>query len=642
MGIATVAVFSDADANALHVEMADEAVAIGPAPSAQSYLRIDRIVQACRDTGAEAVHPGYGFLSERQGFAEALAEIGVTFIGPNAKAIAAMGDKIESKKLAVAAGVSVVPGYVGEIRDDTHARLLARDIGYPVMVKASAGGGGKGLRIVHEEKELLQAIRSSQNEARASFGDDRLFIEKFVTEPRHIEIQVLGDRHGNVIHLNERECSIQRRHQKVIEEAPSPFLDATMRRAMGHQAVALAKAVDYDSAGTVEFIVDRDRNFYFLEMNTRLQVEHPVTELVTGLDLVELMIRAAAGDKLSLKQKDVKLEGWAVESRIYAEDPYRGFLPSTGRLVRYRPPAEGRKGDITLRNDTGVYEGGDISIYYDPMIAKLCTHAQSRADATGAMGDALDEFRIEGISHNIPFLAAIMHSPRFREGRLSTGFIAEEFPDGFHGRPLDEVRARRFVAAAVAARIVRAERASDISGTLNGPLAANDTFVVGLEEQAFAVGDAQLHDGRLRLCIDGVLFEAEIAWHPGDPAMHVVEKGDQHTIQFFRVRGGYRLSQGGSTVLVTVRRPDVAQLAALMPKKAAADTSRFLLCPMPGLVVSVNVAEGQEVKMGETLAVIEAMKMENVLNAERDGAIKKINAKKGDSLAVDDVILEFA
>jgi len=642
MGIATVAVYSEADASALHVEMADEAVAIGPAPSAQSYLQIGKIVQACRDTGAEAVHPGYGFLSERQGFTDALAEIGVSFIGPNARAIAAMGDKIESKRLAVAAGVSVVPGFVGEIRGDAHARELAQDIGYPVMVKASAGGGGKGLRIVLEEKELLQAIRSSQNEARASFDDDRLFIEKYVTEPRHIEIQVLGDKHGNVIHLNERECSIQRRHQKVIEEAPSPFLDAVTRRAMGEQAVALASAVDYDSAGTVEFIVDRDRNFYFLEMNTRLQVEHPVTELVTGLDLVELMLRSAAGEKLPLKQKDVKLEGWAIESRIYAEDPYRGFLPSTGRLVRYQPPAEGPRGDVILRNDTGVYEGGEISIYYDPMIAKLCSCAPSRAGAIDAMGSALDEFRIEGINHNIPFLAAIMHSPRFRSGRLSTGFIAEEFPDGFHGRPLDETRARRFVAAAVAARLRRAERASEISGTLNGRLETNDSFVVGLEEQEFCVADAQLRDNRLRLRIDGAQYEAEIAWHIGEPAMHIIEHNDRHTVQFFRLRGGDHLAQGGTSVLVTVRRPDTARMAVLMPKKKAADTSKFLFCPMPGLVVSVNVAEGQEVKTGEMLAVIEAMKMENVLNAEREGTIKKISARKGDSLAVDDVILEFA
>ncbi|MDE3116387.1 MAG: acetyl-CoA carboxylase biotin carboxylase subunit, partial [Pseudomonadota bacterium] len=425
MGIKTVAVYSDADKDALHVEMADEAVHIGPPPSAQSYLVIEKIVEACKATGAEAVHPGYGFLSERQAFAEALAKIGVTFIGPNVKAIAAMGDKIESKKLAVAAGVSTVPGFVGEIRDADHAKKIAREIGYPVMVKASAGGGGKGLRIVFDEKDIVQAIQSSQNEARASFGDDRLFVEKFITEPRHIEIQLMGDKHGNVIYLNERECSIQRRHQKVIEEAPSPFLDVKTRKAMGEQAVALAKAVGYDSAGTVEFIVDKNRNFYFLEMNTRLQVEHPVTELITGLDLVELMIRSAAGEKLALAQKDVKLNGWALESRIYAEDPYRGFLPSTGRLVRYRPPAQGVKGEITVRNDTGVYEGGEISMFYDPMIAKLCTHAPTREAAIDAMSEALDEFRIEGINHNIAFLTAIMHHGRFRDGRLSTGFIAE-------------------------------------------------------------------------------------------------------------------------------------------------------------------------------------------------------------------------
>src|ERR1051326_4304296 len=434
MGIATVAVYSDADKDALHVEMADEAVNIGPPPSAQSYLQLERIVRAARDTGAEAVHPGYGFLSEREAFAEALGQAGITFIGPNTRAIAAMGDKIESKKLAEAAKVSTVPGFIGELKDTAHAKKIAHDIGYPVLVKASAGGGGKGLRIVQQESELAQAIRSSQNEARASFGDDRLFIEKFVTEPRHIEIQVLGDKHGNVVYLGERECSIQRRHQKVIEEAPSPFLNEETRRAMGEQAVALAKAVGYDSAGTVEFIVDKDRNFYFLEMNTRLQVEHPVTELITGYDLVELMIRSAGGEKLAIKQSDVKLNGWGVEARIYAEDPYRGFLPSTGRLVRYQPPQEGMQDGITIRNDTGVYEGGEISVFYDPMIAKLCTHAGTRARAIDAMAEALDEFAISGINHNIDFLNAIMHSERFCKGQLSTAFIAEEYPDGFHGR----------------------------------------------------------------------------------------------------------------------------------------------------------------------------------------------------------------
>ncbi|MEI9989541.1 MAG: acetyl/propionyl/methylcrotonyl-CoA carboxylase subunit alpha [Rhizomicrobium sp.] len=642
MGIATVAVYSDADRDALHVEMADEAVHIGPAPSAQSYLVIDRIVQACRETGAEAVHPGYGFLSEREAFAEALARIGVAFIGPNVRAIAAMGDKIESKKLAQAAKVNTVPGFIGEIEDDAHARRIAKEIGYPVMVKASAGGGGKGLRIVHKEDELVQAIKSSQHEAKAAFGDDRLFIEKFVTEPRHIEIQVMGDKHGNVVYLNERECSIQRRNQKVIEEAPSPFLDAATRKAMGEQAVMLSKAVGYDSAGTVEFIVDKDRKFYFLEMNTRLQVEHPVTELTTGLDLVELMIRSAAGEKLPIAQKDVGLNGWAVEARVYAEDPYRGFLPSTGRLVRYRPPAEGDYGDVTVRNDTGVYEGGEISMFYDPMIAKLCTHAPTRLEAIDAMAKALDEFRIEGINHNIAFLTAIMHNARFRSGALTTAFIAEEFPDGFHGLPLDGGDKRRFVAAAVAARLTRGLRASGITGTLNGAHRLAGDFVVSLDGEAFAVAHANLAAGNLSLVIDGKPYDALTEWMPGQPIMHLAGCDGEHAIQLSRIQGGYKLGQGGRTVTAIVRSPEGARLAALMPKKVAADTSKMLLCPMPGLIVSVNVAVGQEVKAGETLAVVEAMKMENVLTAERDGTIKKINAAKGDSLALDDVILEFA
>jgi propionyl-CoA carboxylase alpha chain len=641
MGIKTVAVYSEADRNALHVEMADEAVPIGPAPSAQSYLVIERIVKACVDTGAEAVHPGYGFLSEREAFAAALADVGVTFIGPNAKAIAAMGDKIESKKLALAAKVSTVPGYVGEIRDSAHAKSIAREIGYPVMVKASAGGGGKGLRIVHHEKDLAQAIQSSQNEAKASFGDDRLFIEKFVTEPRHIEIQVMGDKHGNVIHLGERECSIQRRHQKVIEEAPSPFLDEATRQAMGAQAVSLAKAVGYDSAGTVEFIVDAERNFYFLEMNTRLQVEHPVTELVTGLDLVELMIRSAAGEKLPISQSEVKLSGWAIESRIYAEDPYRGFLPSTGRLVRYLPPPEGKRGSLTLRNDTGVYEGGEISIYYDPMIAKLCAHAPTRRAAVDGMAGALDEFHIEGINHNIDFLTAIMHASRFREGRLSTGYIAEEYPDGFHGAPLDEARVRRLAAAGVVTKLIRTKRAGAISGALNGARPLERDFRVRLGDVTVNVTDASIDEGHFSAEIDGEDYEAQVDWQPGDALMRVTEGAAPYAIQVTRVAGGYRLRQGGTSVLTTVRSCEAAELAALMPEKSAADTSKMLLCPMPGLVVSVNVAEGQEVKAGETLAVVEAMKMENVLAAERDGTVKKINAKQGDSLALDDVILEF-
>ncbi len=642
MGIKTVAVYSDADKDALHVEMADEAVRIGPAASAQSYLVAERIVQACRDTGAQAVHPGYGFLSERESFAQVLAAAGVTFIGPNPQAIAAMGDKIESKKLAVKAGVTTVPGFVGEIKDASHAKQIASDIGYPVMVKASAGGGGKGLRIVHNEKEIVQAIQSSQNEARASFGDDRLFVEKFVTEPRHIEIQVLGDKHGNVIYLNERECSIQRRHQKVIEEAPSPFLDEKTRQAMGEQAVALAKAVGYDSAGTVEFIVDRDRNFYFLEMNTRLQVEHPVTELITGLDLVELMIRIAAEEPLPISQSDVKIHGWAVEARIYAEDPYRGFLPSTGRLSRYRPPAEGRRGEILVRNDTGVYEGGEISIYYDPMIAKLCTHGLSRDAAVTAMGEALDEFYIEGINHNIPFLAAIMHNERFRQGRLSTGFIAEEFPDGFHGRSVDETTLRRFAAIATAVKLVRTERASRVSGQLNGALVSSRSFVVALSEQEVEVRDASLKGEEFRAQIEGKEYSGRIVWRIGQKILRLEDEGGVAAIKVSREPGGYRLTHAGIEVTASVRVPAIARLARLMPQKAPPDTSKFLLCPMPGLVVSINVSEGSEVKAGETLAVVEAMKMENVLTAERDGIVKKINVGKGDSLALDDVILEFA
>jgi propionyl-CoA carboxylase alpha chain len=641
MGIATVAIYSDADRDALHVEMADEAVHIGPAPAAQSYLQIAHIVKAARDTGAQAVHPGYGFLSEREAFAAALAEAGIAFIGPNVRAIAAMGDKIESKKLAKAAGVSTVPGFMGEIRDEAHAREIARQIGYPVMVKASAGGGGKGLRVVKSEDELGQAIVSSRNEAQASFGDDRLLVEKFVTEPRHIEIQLIADKHGNVIYLNERECSIQRRHQKVVEEAPSPFLDEKTRAAMGTQAVALAKAVGYDSAGTVEFIVDGNRNFYFLEMNTRLQVEHPVTEMITGLDLVELMIRSAAGEKLPLAQKDVKRDGWAIEARVYAEDPYRGFLPSTGRLTRYQPPREGVHKGVTIRNDTGVFEGGEISVYYDPMIAKLSTHADTREKAIDAMASALDRFEISGIAHNVPFLAAIMHNPRFREGRLTTGFIAEEFPDGFKGAPLSDDDARLFVAAAVAAKLRRTQRAGQISGALNGGHLAGNSFVANIAGKDVAICDAHLAVGSLRLAIDGKVFEAIVDWFPGRPVLVLKHQGQETVFQIARHAGGYCLTQGGRELLVSVRSPYAAKLATLMLVKAPPDTSRLLLCPMPGLITALSVSEGQSVKAGDPLAVVEAMKMENVLLAERDGVIAKILAKKGDNLGRDDVILEF-
>jgi propionyl-CoA carboxylase alpha chain len=646
MGIKTVAVYSEADAAALHVDMADEAVFIGPPPSAQSYLVIDRIVEACKKTGAEAVHPGYGFLSEREAFADALAANGIAFIGPNKHAIAAMGDKIESKKLAAKAKVSTVPGYIGEIKDLKEAQRIAAEIGYPVMVKASAGGGGKGLRIVFAEAELAQAIQSSQNEAKASFGDDRLFIEKYVTEPRHIEIQVLGDKHGNVIHLGERECSIQRRHQKVIEEAPSPFLDEKTRAAMGAQAVALAKAVNYESAGTVEFIVDKDRNFYFLEMNTRLQVEHPVTELVTGFDLVEQMIRVAAGEKLSIRQEDVKLKGWALESRIYAEDPYRNFLPSTGRLVRYRPPAETTANGKTIRNDTGVFEGGEISIYYDPMIAKLCTHATTREQATDLMADALDQFHIDGIRHNVAFLQAVMMHPRFRSGRLSTNFIAEEFKGGFEGADLTPELKDRMAAVAVFMHLREEERRRRISGQLNGAAATPREWTVGINNQE-SVPVRTMTEGKDVVAVrlgEGKfsrMVEVESAWKPGEPVFVGEVAGQPLAMQVTRKSDQYRLMHRGATAVIGVRRPRIAALASHMIEKPPADTSKQLLCPMPGLVISIHAQVGQDVKAGEVLAVVEAMKMENVLRAERDGVVKRIAAKPGDSLPVDAVILEF-
>jgi propionyl-CoA carboxylase alpha chain len=646
MGIKTVAVYSEADAAALHVDMADEAVLIGPPASAQSYLSIEKIVDACKKTGAEAVHPGYGFLSERTAFAEALSKANVAFIGPNAHAIAAMGDKIESKKLAAAAKVSCVPGYIGEIHDLKEAAKIAGDIGYPVMVKASAGGGGKGLRIVYKESELAQAIQSSQHEAKASFGDDRLFIEKYVTEPRHIEIQVLGDKHGNVIHLGERECSIQRRHQKVIEEAPSPFLDEKTRAAMGAQAVALAKAVNYESAGTVEFIVDKDRNFYFLEMNTRLQVEHPVTELVTGFDLVEQMIRVAAGEKLAIRQEDVKLKGWAIESRIYAEDPYRNFLPSTGRLVRYRPPAEVTTAAKTIRNDTGVFEGGEISIFYDPMIAKLCTHAPTREQAIDLMGDALDHFGIEGIAHNIPFLQAVMSHQRFKAGKLSTNFIADEFKDGFHGAVLTADLKDRIASAAVFMQMREEERRRKISGQLDGigqvpkewtvTLNGVDVMPVRTMTEGRDVVAVRLGDGKTSRMV-----EVESTWRPGDSVFTGEVGGQAVAMQVKRKSDTYTIVHRGASASVSVRRPRIAALATYMLFKPPPDTSKLLLCPMPGLVVSIAAQAGQDVKAGEPLAVVEAMKMENVLRAERDGKIKRVAAKPGDSLPVDAVILEF-
>jgi len=642
MGIATVAVYSEADRDALHVEMADDAVAIGPPPAAQSYLVIDNIVAACKSSGAEAVHPGYGFLSERAAFAGALAEAGIVFIGPNPKAIAAMGDKIESKKAAARAKVSTVPGHLGVIADDDQAIAIAEQIGYPVMIKASAGGGGKGMRIAFSKAEVAENFARARSEAKSSFGDDRVFIEKFITDPRHVEIQVLGDKHGHVVYLGERECSIQRRNQKVIEEAPSPLLDDKTRRAMGEQAVALAAAVSYDSAGTVEFVAAQDKSFYFLEMNTRLQVEHPVTELVTGIDLVEQMIRVAASEPLPFKQSDIKLSGWAVESRIYAEDPYRNFAPSIGRLVRYRPPAEGRHGGVTVRNDTGVTEGGEISLYYDPMIAKLVTHAETRLEAIEAQAEALDAFTIEGIRHNVPFLAAIMQLPRWRAGKLSTAFIAEEFPHGFERVAPTGADARSIAAVAAAIDHLLGERKRKISGQLNAALTRE-------RRRAIWLGGDEIHadverDAHAVVVTfeDGARHVLSANWIPGMAVWAGTIDGAAVAMHVRAVPNGFELAHRGVEVKAFVYTEREARYARLMPLKKLSGSEKAVRCPMPGLVVSLAVAEGQEVKVGETLAVIEAMKMENILRAERDGVIKTIRVKPGDSVAVDAVILEFA
>ncbi len=648
MGIETVAVYSEADRDALHVEMADDAVLIGPPAAAESYLLIDKIVEACRKTGAQAVHPGYGFLSEREAFPRALEAAGIVFIGPNPGAIAAMGDKIESKKAAAKAKVSTVPGHLGVIEDEKHAVKIADEIGYPVMIKASAGGGGKGMRIAHAKSEVAEGFNLAKAEAKSSFGDDRVFIEKFIVDPRHIEIQVLGDKHGNVIYLGERECSIQRRNQKVIEEAPSPLLDETTRRKMGEQAVSLAKAVNYNSAGTVEFVAGQDKSFYFLEMNTRLQVEHPVTELVTGIDLVEQMIRVAAGEKLAIAQKDVTLTGWAVESRVYAEDPFRNFLPSIGRLVKYRPPAEASHDGITIRNDTGVQEGGEISIHYDPMIAKLVTHAPSRAAAIEAQSTALDSFYVDGIRHNIPFLSALMSHPRWREGKLSTGFIAEEFPKGFSARPPEGEIARRLAAVGAAIDHVLGERKRQISGQLTGRLVQRERRrAVWLGREEIGLDVAREADGiAVRFIgadgLPGNPHNLVSNWTPGEPVWQGTIDGHPVAMQVRAIPNGVRLAHQGFEVPVNVFAESEATAARLMPVTSAADTGKKLLCPMPGLVVSIAVSEGQEVKSGETLAVVEAMKMQNVLRAERDGTVKKIHATAGATLAVDALILEFA
>ena len=640
LGIPTVAVYSDADREALHVKLADEAVHIGPSPAKDSYLQIDRIIAACKATGAEAVHPGYGFLSENAKFAEALEAAGIIFVGPPVKAIEAMGDKITSKKLAAAAGVSTVPGHMGLIADADEAATIAAQIDYPVMIKASAGGGGKGMRIAWNDSEAREGFERSRSEAASSFGDDRIFIEKFVTEPRHIEIQLIGDQHGNVLYLNERECSIQRRNQKVIEEAPSPFLDAATRRAMGEQAVALAKAVGYFSAGTTEFIVDKDRNFYFLEMNTRLQVEHPVTELITGLDLVELMLRVANGEALPLTQADVPLNGWAIESRLYAEDPYRNFLPSTGRLTRYRPPAEVSAADHVVRNDTGVYEGGEISTFYDPMIAKLCTWAPTRLEAIDGMAVALDSFEVEGVGNNLPFLSTVMDQERFRAGRLTTGYIAEEFPEGFHGAELSQQHLADVIAAAAMMTFRRDERRTPFQYHPVGETSrAAETWNVAVADTATSVQVVKYAYGD-HFEVNGA--EADFQWMPGEK-LAVINwfDGRKAVIKCSPLTSGFRIRYRGADLKVMVLRPHIAALLKHMPVKAPPDLSKFLLCPMPGQVIRIDVAEGDVVEDGQTLAIVEAMKMENVLKAEKRARVKTVLVKPGDVLAVDQVMIEF-
>ena len=640
MNIKTVAVFSDADENALHVSMADEAVYIGASSASESYLSIDKIISACKKTGANAVHPGYGFLSERAEFCARLAAENIIFIGPPVNAIEAMGDKITSKKIAQEANVSTVPGHMDLIDDAKHAVTISNKIGYPVMIKASAGGGGKGMRIAWNDEEAIEGFARSKSEAASSFGDDRIFIEKFVVEPRHIEIQVLADQHGNCVYLGERECSIQRRNQKVIEEAPSPFLDEKTRVAMGEQSCALAQAVGYTSAGTVEFIVDKEKNFYFLEMNTRLQVEHPVTELITGIDLVEQMIRVANGEKLNVKQNSIKLNGWAMESRLYAEDPYRNFLPSIGRLTRYRPPTESVTKECVIRNDTGVFEGGEISMFYDPMIAKLCTWSTNRKKAISAMENALDRFEIEGIGHNLPFLSAVMGHTRFKSGNITTAFIDEEYPDGFEGvNPSDDILDVLSVTALIITRM-KMQRISARDSTFDNPVPKEDNLVTRIARKNTNVTISDVKDG-YKISFEKKSFEASIKYELGGTLAELSINGNQHAVKVTPVIGGYLLRLRGVEQVVKVMNSRIAELSDLMPDKLPADTSKFLLCPMPGLMVSIMVSEGDIIEEGQSLAMVEAMKMENVLRAEKPGKVFKISVAEGDSLAVDEIIMEF-
>ncbi len=662
MGIATVAVYSDADARAPFVQMADEAVHIGPSPAAQSYLLAEKIIEACKQTGAEAVHPGYGFLSERTSFAEQLKAEGIAFIGPPVNAIAAMGDKIESKKLAMAAGVNVVPGFVGEIDDTEHAVRISAEIGYPVMMKASAGGGGKGMRLAYNEADVREGFEATKREGLNSFGDDRVFIEKFILGPRHIEIQILGDQHGNILYLNERECSIQRRHQKVVEEAPSPFVTPKMRKAMGEQCVALARAVGYYSAGTVELIVSgadpSGESFYFLEMNTRLQVEHPVTECITGIDLVEQMIRVAAGEKLAMTQDDIKIDGWAIENRVYAEDPYRGFLPSTGRLTRYRSPTrhpcedgdridsgvttdqqemDSRlRGNDGVRVDDGVMEGGEVSLFYDPMIAKLITWAPTRDEAADLQIAALDRFEIEGLGHNIDFVSAIMQHPRFRSGALTTGFIAEEYPGGFRGAPTSIELTRNLAAIAAFVATAEADRARRVNGQLGDRLTPPPAWQVKVDDI--------LHDVTLSgddLYVDGARVDLDMEYTPGDRLIAAEIGDDPLAVKIVKTYCGFKFTARGAAHHIRCLPAHIAHLSAHMIDKIPPDLSRYLICPMPGLVTKIHVGVGDTVEAGQPLAVVEAMKMENILRAEKSGTVKAINAAEGDSLAVDALILEL-
>jgi propionyl-CoA carboxylase alpha chain len=649
MGIQTVAVYSDADARAPFVQMADEAVHIGPSPAAQSYLIAEKIIEACKTTGAEAVHPGYGFLSERTSFAEALEAEGIAFIGPPVNAIAAMGDKIESKKLAMQAGVNVVPGFVGEIDDTEHAVRISEEIGYPVMMKASAGGGGKGMRLAYSEQDVREGFEAVKREGLNSFGDDRVFIEKFILNPRHIEIQILGDKHGNILYLNERECSIQRRHQKVVEEAPSPFVTPKMRKAMGEQCVALARAVGYYSAGTVELIVSgadpSGESFYFLEMNTRLQVEHPVTECITGIDLVEQMIRVAYGEKLSMTQDDIKIDGWAIENRVYAEDPYRGFLPSTGRLTRYHPPVagwtddgaeNGRRGVGGIRVDDGVYDGGEVSMFYDPMIAKLITWGPNRDVAADLQIAALDRFEIEGLGHNIDFVSAIMQHPRFRSGELTTGFIAEEYPDGFHGAAADAGLIKSLAAIAGFIATAEADRARQVDGQLGGTLPPPSRWQVKIGD---AVHDIEMDDGAI--IVDGEEFALSMEYVPGDRLVEAEVGDEELAVKVVKTRTGFKLTTRGASHVARVLPGHIAHLASHMIEKIPPDLSKYLICPMPGLITAVHVSVGDKVEAGQPLAIVEAMKMENILRAEKAGVVKSIHASAGESLAVDAVILEM-